>query len=58
MCIQCMAGAMAAGAAATGSRWWIVARFRAALTPGRRKALSAVLLGAGVLAGGLVGPTP
>jgi hypothetical protein len=58
MCIQCMAGAMAAGAAATGSRWWIVARFRAALTPGRRKALSAVLIGAGVLAGGLVGPTP
>jgi hypothetical protein len=58
MCVQCIAGAMAAGAAATGSRWWIVTRFRDALTPGRRKALSAVLLGAGVLAAGLVGPTP
>jgi hypothetical protein len=49
---------MAAGAAATGSRWWIVARFRAALTPGRKKALSAVLITAGVLAGGMIGPTP
>jgi hypothetical protein len=49
---------MAAGAAATGSRWWLVARFRNALTPGRKKALSAVLITAGVLAGGLVGPTP
>jgi hypothetical protein len=58
MCIQCLAGAMAAGAAASGSRWWLVARFRSALTPRRRKALSAVLIGAGVLASGLVGPTP
>jgi hypothetical protein len=58
MCIQCLAGAMAAGAAASGSRWWLVARFQRALTPGRRKALSAVLIGAGVLAGGLIGPTP
>jgi hypothetical protein len=58
MCIQCLAGAMAAGAAASGSRWWLVGRFRDALTPRRRKALSAVLIGAGVLAGGLVGPAP
>jgi hypothetical protein len=58
MCIQCMAGAMAAGAAVTGSRWWLVARFRRALTPGRRKALSALLIAAGVLAAGAVGPTP
>jgi hypothetical protein len=58
MCLQCIAGAMAAGAAASGSRWALVARFRDALTPRRRKALSAVLIGAGVLAGGLVGPTP
>ena len=58
MCIQCLAGAMAAGAAASGSRWWVVARFRDSLTPRRRKALSALLIGAGVLAGGLVGPTP
>jgi hypothetical protein len=58
MCMQCVAGAMAAGAAATGSRWWLIARFRAVLTPGRRKALSAVLITAGVLAAGMIGPTP
>ena len=49
---------MAAGAAASGSRWWLVARFQRVLTPRRRKALTAVLIGAGVLAGGLVGPAP
>ena len=58
VCIQCVAGAMAAGAAATGSRWWLVARFREALTPGRKKALSAVLIVAGVLAGGVIAPSP
>jgi hypothetical protein len=58
VCMQCVAGAMAAGAAATGSRWWLIARFRGALTPHRRKALSAVLIGAGVLAAGMIGPTP
>ena len=58
MCMQCVAGAMVAGAAASGSRWWIIARFRDALTPGRKKALSAVLITAGVLAGGMIGPTP
>ena len=58
MCVQCIAGAMAAGAAATGSRWWLVARLRGVLSPRARRALSAVLIGAGVLAGGLVGPTP
>jgi len=49
---------MAAGAAASGSRWWVVARFRSALTPRSKAALSAVLVSAGVLAGGLIGPTP
>jgi hypothetical protein len=49
---------MAAGVAASGSRWWIIARFRDALTPVRKKALSAVLITAGVLAGGMIGPTP
>jgi hypothetical protein len=58
MCMQCIAGAMAAGAAASGSRWWIVARFRAALTPRRKRALSVTLIGVGVVAGGLIGPTP
>jgi len=49
---------MAAGAAASGSRSWLIAHFRDALTPGRKKALSAVLITAGVLAGGMIGPTP
>jgi hypothetical protein len=58
MCVQCVAGAVAAGAAATGSRWWLVARFRDSLTPARKKALSAILISAGVLAAGAIGPTP
>ena len=58
VCIQCIAGAMTVGAAASGSRWWLVARFRDALTPGRKKALSVGLIIAGVLAGGMIGPSP
>jgi hypothetical protein len=58
MCIQCMAGAMVAGAAATGSRWWLLARLQAWMTPRRKRALTAAVLTAGVLAGGLVGPAP
>jgi len=38
--------------------WWAVARFREAFTLRRKKALSAVLITAGVLAGGMIGPTP
>jgi hypothetical protein len=53
-----MAGAVMAGAAATGSRWWLLAKLQRHLTPRRRKALSGVLLTAGVLGAGLVGPTP
>jgi hypothetical protein len=58
MCVQCMAGAMMAGAAATGSRWWLVARLQRHMTPRRRKVLSGALVAAGVLSAGLVGPTP
>lgn len=58
MCVQCMAGAVMAGAAATGSRWWLLATLQRHLTPRRRKALSGVLIAAGVLGAGLVGPTP
>jgi hypothetical protein len=58
MCVQCMAGAVMAGAAATGSRWWLLAKLQRHLTPRRRKALSGVVLTAGVLGAGLVGPTP
>jgi hypothetical protein len=59
MCVQCVAGAMTAGAAATGVRVWLAARGgRRWLTPARSRALTAVLVVAGVLAAGVVGPTP
>lgn len=56
MCAQCMAGAMAAVASATGIRAWLVARSPAWLTPVRRRRLTAALIVCGVLAGGLIGP--
>jgi hypothetical protein len=49
---------MTAGAAATGSRAWIAVRFAHLLTPRRKRALTGVLIAAGVLAAGVVGPTP
>jgi len=54
--MQCMAGAMTAGAAATGVRAVVVARAGAWLTPVRKRRMTAGLLAAGVLAAGLVGP--
>lgn len=56
--MQCVAGAMTAGVAVTGSRAWIVARAGAWLTPARKRALTGVLLVGGVLGAGIVGPTP
>jgi hypothetical protein len=58
MCMQCIAGAAASGAAATGLRAWLAVRFGHHLTAQRKRVLTVVLLSAGVLAGGLVGPTP
>jgi hypothetical protein len=58
MCMQCIAGAMTAGVAVTGSRAWLVARAGAWLTPRRKRALTGVLVVGGVLAAGVVGPTP
>jgi hypothetical protein len=58
MCMQCIAGAMTAGVAVTGTRTWLVARAGAWLTPRRRRALTTVLVAGGVLAAGVVGPTP
>jgi hypothetical protein len=58
MCAQCMAGAMTAGVAATGARVWIGARWGHLLTPRRKRAFTAVLIAGGVLAAGVVGPTP
>jgi len=54
--MQCMAGAMTAGAAATGVRAVLVARAGAWLTPVRKRRVTAGLLAAGVLAAGLIGP--
>ena len=56
MCVQCMAGAMTAAAGATGARAWLTMRFGHLLTPRRRKAMSATLIVAGVVASGLIGP--
>lgn len=58
MCVQCAMGAAAAAAGATGMRAWLAARAGPWFTPRRRKAVTGVLIVAGVLAGGLVGPTP
>jgi len=57
MCMQCMAGAMAAGSAATGLRAWLVIRAGAWLTPRRRAALTRALVVAGVVAAAFVGPS-
>jgi hypothetical protein len=58
MCVQCLAGAMAAGAAATGTRAWLAVHAGRWLTPGRKRALTGVLITAGVLSAGVIGPTP
>jgi hypothetical protein len=58
MCAQCLAGAMAAGAAATGARAWLTTHAVHWLTPRRKRALTVVLILAGVLAAGVVGPAP
>ena len=57
MCMQCMIGAMSAGATATGLRAWLVARSPLWLTPPRQRHLSYMLLILGVLATGVIGPS-
>lgn len=54
MCVQCMAGAMAAGAAVTGSRVMIVSRFRQAMTPVRKRALDISVGVVGLVAAALL----
>lgn len=49
MCMQCMAGAMTAGAAATGTRAWIAAHAPRWLTRRRLRTVTAALLGAALL---------
>lgn len=58
MCMQCMAGAMAVGASATGVRAWLVVRFGHLMTPTRKRTITGALLVGGVLAAGMVGPAP
>jgi hypothetical protein len=58
MCVQCLAGAMTAGAAATGMRAWLAAHAGHRLTARRKRALTVVLIVAGVLGAGVVGPAP
>ena len=57
MCMQCMMGAMSAGATATGLRAWLVARRPPWLTPARQRRLTYMLLWMGVLAAGVIGPS-
>ena len=57
MCMQCMIGAMSAGATATGLRAWLVARQPRWLTPSRQRRLTCMLLVVGVLAAGVIGPS-
>jgi hypothetical protein len=52
-----MAGAMTAAAGATGARTWLASRYGHLMTPRRRKAMSAALIAAGVIASGIIGPT-
>lgn len=50
MCVQCMMGAMTAGAGATGARSWLATRRWAWLTPARLHRATILLLGGGLLA--------
>jgi hypothetical protein len=48
---------MTAGAAATGARAWLAAHAGQWLTAGRKRALTGLLIAAGVLGAGVIGPT-
>jgi hypothetical protein len=56
--MQCMAGAMTAGAATTGLRAWVATRAFSWLTPRRRTFITRTVMVAGVIAAALAGPTP
>jgi hypothetical protein len=58
MCMQCMMGAMAAGASASGLRAWLATWAPRWLTPRRQRFATRGLLVAGVLAAGVIGPSP
>jgi hypothetical protein len=54
MCVQCMMGAMTAGAAASGSRSWLATRRWAWLTPERLRTATVALLIAALMASATV----
>jgi hypothetical protein len=54
MCMQCMMGAMTAGAAATGTRSWLATRRWTWLTPVRLRRLTIGLLVAALVASATV----
>ena len=58
MCMQCMAGAMVAGAGATGFRAWLIARTPLWLTATRRRIVTGGLVAVGVVGAGLIGSIP
>jgi len=58
MCMQCVAGAMAAGAAGTGARAWLAVHAAHLLTPRRKRAMTVVLVVGGVVAAGAISPAP
>ncbi len=50
MCMQCMMGAMSAGAGASGARSWLATRRWAWLTPLRLRRITFLLLAAALVA--------
>ena len=54
MCMQCMMGAMTAGAAASSTRGWLATRQWAWLTPERLRAVTVALLVAALVASATV----
>lgn len=55
--MQCMIGAMSAGATASGLRAWLGARKPHWLTPSRQRHVTYMLIALGVLAAGVIGPS-
>jgi hypothetical protein len=57
--MQCMIGAMGAGAGATGTRAWVAHRGFRWMTPGRLRAITVALLASALIAAStLSGSTP
>jgi hypothetical protein len=54
MCMQCMLGAMSAGATATGTRAWLKHMAPRWLTPKRMRAVSIALIAAALVASTVV----